>query len=218
VAEKTAACFGSIWVMIVVSQAYIYPLVIRTLELKAAGMPLEQRIREYPVVCMDMLFPLLLEQLLTWYVIWECVLNVLAELTRFADRGFYGDWWNSVSWDQYARDWNRPVHNFLLRHVYHSSISALHLSRGSATLVTFLLSALVHELVMWCVLLPSYLSNPKAVTNTPPGCSSKRFAATSFACSSCSCRSSASAGPSCSRARSCSATLSFGSASFWGRA
>ncbi len=78
-------------------------------------------------------------------------LNVLAELTRFADRGFYADWWNSVSWDQFARDWNRPVHNFLLRHVYHSSISACHLSRTSATLVTFLLSACVHELVMWCI-------------------------------------------------------------------
>jgi sterol O-acyltransferase len=81
----------------------------------------------------------------------ECVLNVLAELTCFADRGFYGDWWNSVSWDQYARDWNRPVHNFLLRHVYHSSISAFHLSKGTATFMTFLLSALVHELVMACL-------------------------------------------------------------------
>ena len=81
----------------------------------------------------------------------ECVLNVLAELTCFADRGFYGDWWNSTSWDQYARDWNRPVHNFLLRHVYHSSISAFSLSKSSATFVTFLLSALVHELVMACL-------------------------------------------------------------------
>jgi sterol O-acyltransferase len=50
-------------------------------------------------------------------------LNALAEITRFADRGFYADWWNSVSWDQFSRDWNRPVYNFLLRHVYHSSIS-----------------------------------------------------------------------------------------------
>lgn len=81
----------------------------------------------------------------------ECVLNVLAEVTRFADRGFYGDWWNSTSWDQYARDWNRPVHNFLLRHVYHSSISTFHLSKSSATFVTFLLSALVHELMMACM-------------------------------------------------------------------
>jgi sterol O-acyltransferase len=79
------------------------------------------------------------------------VLNVLAELTRFADRGFYGDWWNSVSWDQYARDWNRPVHNFLLRHVYRSSISALSVSKGTATFITFFISACIHELVMACL-------------------------------------------------------------------
>jgi sterol O-acyltransferase len=57
-------------------------------------------------------------------------------------------WWNSTTFDQYARDWNRPVHNFLLRHVYFSSISTFHLSRGAATFATFLLSALVHELCM----------------------------------------------------------------------
>ncbi|KAF2147340.1 uncharacterized protein K452DRAFT_240748 [Aplosporella prunicola CBS 121167] len=151
VAEKTAATFGVIWVMMVISQAYIYPPVAETVRMKEAGMTLQERTAEFPWIVSDMLFPLLLEQLLSWYVIWECLLNVLAELTRFADRGFYGDWWNSVSWDQYARDWNRPVHNFLLRHVYHSSISTFHLSKGSATFVTFLLSALVHELVMLCL-------------------------------------------------------------------
>jgi len=169
VAEKTAATFGVIWVMMVVSQAYIYPSVAATVRMKEAGMTLDQRWQEFPWVVSDMLFPLLLEQLMTWYVLWECILNVLAELTRFADRGFYGDWWNSVSWDQYARDWNRyylstplsekaaltieyrPVHNFLLRHVYHSSISALHLNKQTATFVTFFLSACVHELVMLCI-------------------------------------------------------------------
>ncbi|TIA06703.1 acyl-CoA/sterol acyltransferase [Aureobasidium pullulans] len=121
VLEKSMATFGTMCVMQVISQAYIYPPVAETVRMKEAA----------SVV--------------------ECVLNVLAELTCFADRGFYGDWWNSVSWDQYARDWNRPVHNFLLRHVYHSSISAFHLSKGTATFVTFLLSALVHELVMACL-------------------------------------------------------------------
>jgi sterol O-acyltransferase len=148
VAEKTAATFGVLGVMMVVSQGFIYPAVARTVAMKEAGMPLEDRWKEFPFIVSEMLFPLLIEQLLTWYVIWECILNVLAEVTRFADRGFYGDWWNSVSWDQYARDWNRPVHNFLLRHVYHSSISTFHLSRNAATFVTFLLSALVHELCM----------------------------------------------------------------------
>ncbi|KAK8205811.1 MBOAT, membrane-bound O-acyltransferase family-domain-containing protein [Phyllosticta capitalensis] len=151
VAEKTTATFGVIWVMMVISQAYIYPPVAETVRMKEAGMPLRERAREFPWVVSDMMFPMLLEQLLAWYVIWECALNVLAELSCFADRGFYGDWWNSVSWDQYARDWNRPVHVFLLRHVYHSSISSLHLSKGAATFVTFLLSALVHELVMLCL-------------------------------------------------------------------
>lgn len=46
---------------------------------------------------------------------------------------------------------NRPVHNFLLRHVYHSSISAFHLSKSTATFITFFLSACVHELVMLCL-------------------------------------------------------------------
>lgn len=43
------------------------------------------------------------------------------------------------------------MHTFLLRHVYHSSISTFHLSKSSATFVTFLLSAVVHELVMACL-------------------------------------------------------------------
>jgi sterol O-acyltransferase len=46
---------------------------------------------------------------------------------------------------------NRPVHNFLLRHVYNSSISSMHVDRYTATLITFFLSACVHELVMWCL-------------------------------------------------------------------
>ena len=148
VIEKTTATFGVLCIMMVVSQAFIYPPVAKTVAMKEAGMPIEQRWQEFPFIVSDMLFPLLIEQLLTWYLIWECILNVLAELTKFADRGFYGDWWNSVTWDQYARDWNRPVHNFLLRHVYHSSISTFHLSRNAATFVTFLLSALVHEMMM----------------------------------------------------------------------
>lgn len=148
VLEKTTATFGVLGVMMVISQAFIYPPVARCVAMKAEGMSVSDRWREFPFIVSDMLFPLLIEQLLTWYLIWECILNVLAELTFFADRGFYGAWWNSVTWDQYARDWNRPVHNFLLRHVYHSSISTLKVGRGTATFLTFLLSALVHEMCM----------------------------------------------------------------------
>ena len=150
-AEKAAACFGIIFVMIMISQAFIYPVVMTTVRMKEEGVPLAGRFREFPWMLLDLVFPFLMEYLLTWYLIWETILNFLAELTYFADRSFYDAWWNCVSWDQFARDWNRPVHNFLLRHVYHSSISAMKVDKHTATLITFFLSACVHELVMWCI-------------------------------------------------------------------
>ncbi|KAJ5187201.1 hypothetical protein N7449_010195 [Penicillium cf. viridicatum] len=133
VAEKTLATFGIIVVMIAVSQSWIYPVVMDTVRMKEEGMTAQQRLQEFPWVLGDLLFPFMMEYLLAFYVIWECVLNAVAEITMFADRGFYSDWWNSVSWDQFARDWNRPVHNFLFRHVYHGSISEYRLSRKLPT-------------------------------------------------------------------------------------
>lgn len=56
--------------------------------------------------------------------------------------------WNSTSWDEFSRKWNRPVYQFLLRHVYTSTMRSYKLSRTSAMFITFLLSAAVHELVM----------------------------------------------------------------------
>ena len=46
VAEKALATFGVIGVMVVVSEAYIYPTVIRAVEMKDAGMPLYDRMME----------------------------------------------------------------------------------------------------------------------------------------------------------------------------
>ena len=68
-------------------------------------------------------------------------------ISRFADRGFYDDWWNSENYDEFARKWNKPVHEFLMRHVYLESISTYKLSKQNATLLTFFLSSLIHELV-----------------------------------------------------------------------
>ncbi|KAJ4302543.1 Sterol O-acyltransferase 2 (Sterol-ester synthase 2) [Collariella sp. IMI 366227] len=151
VVEKGAACFGVIFVMIMISQTFIYPVVMDTVRMKEEGMSTAERFRQFPWMLLDLIFPFMMEYLLTWYLIWETILNFVAELTRFADRYFYDAWWNSVSWDQFARDWNRPVHNFLLRHVYHSSISAMKVDKQTATLITFFLSACIHELVMWCI-------------------------------------------------------------------
>ncbi|KAG6037735.1 hypothetical protein E4U41_004828, partial [Claviceps citrina] len=151
VAEKLVAMVGVLFVMNQVAQYSIYPVVMKTVQMKENGLSLSARFQEFPLMLLDLIFPFMMEYLLVWYLIWETILNVLAELTYFADRRFYEAWWNSVSWDQFARDWNRPVHIFLLRHVYHSSISSLKVNKHTATLITFFLSACTHELVMWCL-------------------------------------------------------------------
>lgn len=75
VAEKTAATFGVLGVMLVVSQAYIYPAVMTTVHMKESGMTLEERIQEFPWILSELLFPFMMEYLLAWYVIWECIVS-----------------------------------------------------------------------------------------------------------------------------------------------
>lgn len=81
VAEKTAATFGVLGVMIVVSQAYIYPVVMSTLDMKERGMSLQDRLKDFPWVLSDLMFPFMLEYLLVWYIIWECVVGPVASST-----------------------------------------------------------------------------------------------------------------------------------------
>ncbi|KAI0040748.1 MBOAT-domain-containing protein [Auriscalpium vulgare] len=133
--EKTVATGGTFALLYTVTETFILPL--------TPG-PDQSFFRSL----LDLALPFMLAYLLLFYIIFECICNGFAELSYFADRGFYEDWWNSTSWEEFSRKWNKPVHTFLLRHVYASSISSYHLSRSGAMFFTFLISALAHELVM----------------------------------------------------------------------
>ena len=74
-------------------------------------MPLQERLEEFPWILSDLIFPFMMEYMvclaainrfgpsqksqlltmlqMTWYILFESLLNFLAELTYFADRGFY---------------------------------------------------------------------------------------------------------------------------------
>jgi len=52
--------------------------------------------------------------------------------------------------DEFARNWNRPVHLWLQRHIYLECIETFQLSRLNAVSVTFLFSSIMHELLMIC--------------------------------------------------------------------
>lgn len=147
---KVLGIFGIIMLIIAISQYKLYPIVLHCLQIQKTE-PFLYRLKVYPFILIETIPPFLVVYLLTFYLIWELILNAIAELSRFADREFYGYWWNSIDWNEYARDWNVPVHKFLLRHVYHSSISAFKVNKTSATFFTFFLSSLVHEFAMYVI-------------------------------------------------------------------
>ncbi|KAK7687832.1 hypothetical protein QCA50_009051 [Cerrena zonata] len=133
--EKVVATFGTFALLYTVTESFILPL---------TPSPDQPFIKSL----LDLALPFMVAYLLLFFIIFECICNGFAELSYFADRKFYDDWWNSTSWDEFSRKWNKPVHTFLLRHVYASSMSSYKLSRQSAMFFTFLLSAAAHELVM----------------------------------------------------------------------
>ncbi|XP_060645837.1 sterol O-acyltransferase 1 [Drosophila nasuta] len=84
-----------------------------------------------------------------FYMILHSWLNFTSELLRFGDRMFYKDWWTSHTYDGYYRNWNVVVHDWLYEYVYRDVYT--HIFKGSkvaASLLVFMISALVHEQVL----------------------------------------------------------------------
>lgn len=66
VLEKTAATFGVLFIMILVSQAFIYPVVVRTVDMKNAGLPLYERLEAFPWILSDLIFPFMMEYMVRY--------------------------------------------------------------------------------------------------------------------------------------------------------
>lgn len=82
--------------------------------------------------------------LIWFYLFFHSLLNIVAELTKFADREFYRDWWNSESVHYFWSNWNIPVHKWCVRHLY-MPLMAVGLTRCQASTAVFMVSAFFHE-------------------------------------------------------------------------
>ena len=101
---------------------------------------------------LDLSVPSLGCWLLMFYGLFHLWLNILAELTYFGDRQFYRAWWNATRLDEYWRNWNMPVHAWLVRHCFMPCMNA-GISKGVAMFVVFFISAVFHE---WLVSVPCH--------------------------------------------------------------
>ena len=134
----------SLSLMIVLTQQYVYPLVLSTLPL--LGNP-ETSIWQLLERHLRLAIPSLYVWLLMFYALFHCWLNILAEIMCFADREFYLDWWNSLTFGEFWRLWNRPVHQWVTRHLYHP-LRSYGLSVPAAGVIVFFVSAIGHEYVV----------------------------------------------------------------------
>eukprot|EP00834_Sanchytrium_tribonematis_P000428 NODE_8_length_66115_cov_0.981823.p13 type:complete len:454 gc:universal NODE_8_length_66115_cov_0.981823:52263-53624(+) len=133
--EKVVEFIGTCFCLYVILENYTIP-------------PFSESHRSFVDLLLVLCTPFMACMLLTFNIIFEVICNVCAEVTKFADRGnFYSDWWNSVNYLEFSRKWNKPVHNFLFRHVYLECLQVMGFSKGLSRFITFFISALFHELV-----------------------------------------------------------------------
>ncbi|KAI1774410.1 MBOAT-domain-containing protein [Hypoxylon cercidicola] len=146
---KIVATFGCIFLLTIISEEFILPVLQESTVRLDNSLGVLETLLILAETISWLLFPFMLTFLLVFLVIFEYVLGAFAEITRFADRHFYSDWWNSTDWMEFSREWNVPVYSFLRRHVYATSKPSI--GRNMATLITFLISAIGHEIVMACI-------------------------------------------------------------------
>ena len=95
---KTLAVFGCIFLMTITSEEFIVPV------LNESASRLEGVTKWFDMglilaeTTSMLLFPFMVTFLLVFLVIFEYILGAFAEITYFADRHFYSDWWNSCDW------------------------------------------------------------------------------------------------------------------------
>jgi sterol O-acyltransferase len=65
VAEKAIATLGILFIMMLVSQTFIYPVVMKTIRMKEAGMPLYDRLKAFPWILSDLIFPFMIEYMVS---------------------------------------------------------------------------------------------------------------------------------------------------------
>jgi diacylglycerol O-acyltransferase-1 len=140
--KRIGEVFGLSIIIWFVTMQYASPLLHNSLE----------KIQQLDIISMiERVLKLSTISLFCWlcgfYALFHSFLNALAEITRFADRQFYSDWWNVSDVRTYWTSWNKPVYHFMKRHIY-SPLIGRGVSPRNAQLLTFVFSGVLHELLI----------------------------------------------------------------------
>ncbi|KAF2072363.1 hypothetical protein CYY_006333 [Polysphondylium violaceum] len=86
---------------------------------------------------------------LQYYLLYHCVLSLLADLTGFRDRlSFYDNYWAAETTKEILQRWSKPVHSWLYRHCLCDMRSLLKLNGSFCLFFTMLFSGMAHEFIV----------------------------------------------------------------------
>ncbi|XP_062557543.1 sterol O-acyltransferase 1-like [Armigeres subalbatus] len=109
----------------------------------------EISLAKFVLILFESVMPATLIFLCGFFLLLHSWLNGSSELLCFADRMFYGDWWNASSFVEFFRLWNVAVSDWLYAFLYKESIQLLFKNhRSLATILVFTVSAVFHEVIM----------------------------------------------------------------------
>jgi hypothetical protein len=134
--ERISGIFLGWFISHLTIEHYIYPIIERSIEVSFLQS-----------LC-SLFFPFLITCLILFLTFFEHLLGLFALVTGYGDRKFYSDWWNCITFEEFARTWNLPVHYFIKKHIYDPQVHQLGIKKRRAVLYTFLLSSLLHEIVV----------------------------------------------------------------------
>lgn len=133
----------------VVGVVYFFFLLFRTtlpaLQ-ETAGYPIELSV--FAKLTFHCMATVMAVMFLTHFMVLHTVQNIGAELTQFADRGFYQDWWTSRTFTVFYRKWNGVVHDFIHSYMYMDMVELLGMNKIVAMLSAFIISAVIHEYII----------------------------------------------------------------------
>jgi diacylglycerol O-acyltransferase-1 len=87
--------------------------------------------------------------MIAFYGIFHCLLNAMAEISRFADREFYLEWWDATCMSEFWKMWNRAVYKWMCRHVYVESQRQVKFFNNTlAAISTYVVTAIMHEYLL----------------------------------------------------------------------
>eukprot|EP00347_Sterkiella_histriomuscorum_P013722 403363618 len=82
------------------------------------------------------------------FLLFESLPNAVSELSLYADREFYQDWWNATSVEEFYGKWLRFAYLFFYRHVYMKIMIKYRMNPALAKAISNLISAVFQELIM----------------------------------------------------------------------